>query len=356
MIKQGLPNVKKHKVVVLSITYNHAKYIEETLKGFAMQQTDFPFLCCVFDDASTDGEQEVLKRWVESHCNSEEVEVYDHPLTTILKAPDKNNTNCIYVIHLQKINTWGRTEKDDLLNYWREQGEYIALCEGDDYWIDSLKLQKQVDFLNENLDYILVHSDFIALNGETGEKIRNASSRYKIYEGNVFENLFEACFVRTPTICYRNINLELKTTDLPINTFGGDLFLFYNLASKGKFHFMHEETCVYRVLKESASHTSSAKIRKLRWQKYKNLDYFIANYFNVNQAIISMLDYKWFKIDLRICIATNDSETLKGLVLPGPKISIVDKYLYYCCKSRLIMLILCVFLKIKGMFGCNKWF
>ena len=50
----------KYKVLVRCNTYNQCKYIEETLRGFAMQQTNFPFICCVFDDASTDGEQEVL--------------------------------------------------------------------------------------------------------------------------------------------------------------------------------------------------------------------------------------------------------------------------------------------------------
>ena len=77
-MKQGLPQVDNYKVVVLSITYNQSKYIEDTLNGFAMQRTDFPFLCCVFDDASTDGEQDVLKRWIDNHCNPEEVEIYDH--------------------------------------------------------------------------------------------------------------------------------------------------------------------------------------------------------------------------------------------------------------------------------------
>ncbi len=319
-------------VSVQCLVYNHEPYLRQCLDGFVMQKTNFKFEAIVHDDVSTDGSAAIIREYAE-------------------KYPD------IIKPIFETENQYSKGDGSlDRIMHEASRGKYIAICEGDDYWTDPLKLQKQVDFLNENSDYILVHSDFIALNGETGEKKRNASSKYKIYEGNVFENLFKTCFVRTPTICYRNVNLELKTTDLPINTFGGDLFLFFNLASKGKFHFMHEETCVYRVLKESASHTSSAKIRKLRWQKYKNLDYFIANYFNVNQAIISMLDYKWFKIDLRNCIATNDSETLNGLVLPGPKISIVDKYLYYCCKSRLIMMILCILSKIKGKFGCNKWF
>lgn len=354
-MKQGLPHVDKHKVVVLSITYNQSKYIEDTMKGFAMQQTDFPFLCCVFDDASTDGEQDVLRNWIADHCYRDNIEIYDHPLATILMASDKDNPNCIYVVHLQKKNTWGKSEKDEILNYWRNQGEYISLCEGDDYWIFPYKLQKQVDFLDKNSDYVLTHSDFIALNQATGKKIHNASSRYTIYDGNVFEKLFDGCFIRTPTICYRNINLDLEFKDLPDNTFRGDLLLFYNLATKGKFYFMREEMCVYRVLLESASHTSSAEVRKLRWLKYKNLDYFIANYYKLDDVIIK-LDSKWFGIDMRNYIATCDYDAFKSLVLPQYNVPYTYKLLFYCCQIKLIMLSVSNFLKFRRKLIPNKWF
>lgn len=240
MIKQGLPNVKKHKVVVLSITYNHAKYIEETLKGFAMQQTAFPFLCCVFDDASTDGEQDVLKRWVENHCNSEVVEVYDHPLTTILKAPDKNNTNCIYVIHLQKINTWGKAEKDDLLNYWREQGEYIALCEGDDYWTNPLKLQKQVDFLDENPTCQMCCSDATILNDDKELNWTRYKKNCIIPVRDVV--MGGGLWIQTASLLYRK---ELIETDYP-KCHVGDYPLQIYAALSGGIYWFSEKQVVYR--------------------------------------------------------------------------------------------------------------
>ena len=143
-MKQGFPPINNYKVVILCCTYNQSQYIEDSLKGFTMQQFDSPFVCCVFDDASTDEEQEVLKSWIKNHCNSEDVETYEHPLATILWAHDKDNTNCFYAIHLQKINTWGKTEKNDMINHWTKQGKYISLCEGDDYWIDPYKLKKQI--------------------------------------------------------------------------------------------------------------------------------------------------------------------------------------------------------------------
>ena len=150
----------EYKVLVYCATFNQSKYIEDTLNGFAIQKTSFPFVCLVIDDASTDGEQDVLKRWIESHCNPKDIEMYDHPLSMILKAPDKDNLNCIYVIHLLKKNLFRKQEKRDIISFWERQCKYEALCEGDDYWIDPLKLQKQVDFMDKNPNYSLCHSSF----------------------------------------------------------------------------------------------------------------------------------------------------------------------------------------------------
>lgn len=249
MIENGLPQVDKHKVVVLTITYNHSKYIEDTLKGFAMQQTDFPFLCCVFDDASTDGEQDVLKKWVENHCNPNEIEVYDHPLTIILKAPDKVNPNCIYVIHLQKVNTWGKPEKKRLINYWSMFGEYIALCEGDDYWVEPLKLQHQVNFLEKNKDFSAV-----------------ASQSRMVYSFSISTDFFSRVIedrdydkydligprpFHTATILYRNISV-INTAP---SVYSGDACLIFTLSALGRIHYSSLVTGIYRKHSSGASST-----------------------------------------------------------------------------------------------------
>lgn len=265
MIEQGLPQVDKHKVVVLTITYNHSKYIEDTLKGFAMQQTDFPFLCCVFDDASTDGEQEVLKKWIENHCNPNEIEVYDHPLTIILKAPDKMNPNCIYVIHLQKVNTWGKPEKKRLVNYWSQFGEYIALCEGDDYWIDSLKLQKQVDFLDANLDYGMIRTEIMRyiqscnrLEEHFFTKILKTNNNDKLEDYILYGWFAAPCTWLYRTSTLKGIPVLNKQT-----CFLGDILLILHIASQSKIYFSHDTTAIYRVLDESASHFDSLSERRV---------------------------------------------------------------------------------------------
>lgn len=248
-MKQGLPQVDKHKVVVLTITYNQSKYIEDTLNSFAMQQTDFPFLCCVFDDASTDGEQEVLKQWVENHCNSEEVEVYDHPLTMILKAPDKNNPNCIYVIHLQKINTWGKPEKRDLLDYWIQFGEYQALCEGDDYWIDSMKLQKQVDILDSNPSLSSCWTGYISRQKGLPDKdmtiyVPNDEKIVSIYTLKDWQSCW---FTKTLTSLVRIDACEEYYRKRKYFSYSRDIHQFYYLLKWGNAAYIHYSSAVYNI-------------------------------------------------------------------------------------------------------------
>lgn len=248
-MKQGLPQVAEHKVVVLSITYNQAEYIEDTLKGFVAQHTDFPFLCCVFDDASTDGEKDVLRHWIHSHCNAEEVEEYDHPLTSILMGADKVNPNCIYVFHLLKVNSYGKPGKAELLNYWRNHGKYVAMCEGDDYWTDPLKLQKQVDFLEAHPDFSMCAHRFHILEQGTQQLREDWNGRYK--DGLVFDMehfLTRTTWVTQPlTLLYRRAAIDWDEYSRYKNS--KDVTLMYNLLKRGKGLLMPELMGVYRVHK-----------------------------------------------------------------------------------------------------------
>lgn len=280
-MKEGLPQVDMHKVVVLSITYNHSQYIEETLKGFAMQQTDFPFLCCIFDDASTDGEQEILKRWIDEHCNREDVEVFNHPLTFILTAPDKANPNCIYAIHLQKVNTWGKLEKKELLTHWQQAGEYIAMCEGDDYWVDPLKLQKQVDFLESHSDYVMTYTDAKVVDAD-GKSIPHRTPRR--YSGEITKKLLEnGNFITTASACFRNYSKEYarEMENVPFKLLMGDkpMWIFYSTI--GKIKYFKEKMVAYRILSESASHSSN----KDKLVAFNDNGELITKYFNARYLV-----------------------------------------------------------------------
>lgn len=119
-------DASKPLLSISCITYNHALYIRNALDGFLMQKTSFAFEILIHDDASTDGTTEIIKE-------------YEKEYPKIIKP--------IFEIENQWIK--GR-RGSEVFNYPRAQGKYIALCEGDDYWTDPYKLQKQVDFLEQN--------------------------------------------------------------------------------------------------------------------------------------------------------------------------------------------------------------
>ena len=124
-------------VSVCCITYNHAQFIRKCLDGFLMQETSFPIEILIHDDCSTDGTTEIIREYE-------------------AKYPD-----LIFPLY-EEENQYqqGKAAEIDFYNYRRARGKYIAYCEGDDYWTDPLKLQKQVDFMEANPEYGLCYTDF----------------------------------------------------------------------------------------------------------------------------------------------------------------------------------------------------
>ena len=117
------------KLSIMCTAYNHEKYIRQTLEGFVMQKTDFAFEAIVHDDASTDGTAAIIREYAQKY-------------PSIIKPIFQRQNQ-----YSQGVNLDRDIIRPCIL------GEYIAHCEGDDYWIDPLKLQKQVDFMEANPEY-----------------------------------------------------------------------------------------------------------------------------------------------------------------------------------------------------------
>ena len=148
-IIQGFPPMQKEefKVYVRSLTFNQSAYIEDCLNGVSMQQTDFPYVHHVVDDCSTDGEQGVIKAWMEKNCDMENAEYYNNDFCTITLVRNNKNPNCTLAAYFLKKNMYGNPKKTELFSPWREACPYEAICEGDDLWISEKKLQRQYDTL-----------------------------------------------------------------------------------------------------------------------------------------------------------------------------------------------------------------
>ena len=137
-------------VLVLCMTYNHEKYIEDALKGFVMQKTDFPFVVAVVDDASTDNNASVITDYLQRVCDADIINPKIEEYGKVIDATPADNPNCLLHVVLLNENHYGKKSKRPYYIQFEEKAKYIATCEGDDYWTYPYKLQKQVDILEQN--------------------------------------------------------------------------------------------------------------------------------------------------------------------------------------------------------------
>jgi len=167
----------KNKVNIIVKSYNIVNYIQHCLNGILTQQTNFPFKAIIYDDGSTDGTADIIKNYVN---------IYPNIFTAFC-----NNEN----LYSQNKTCWDFTYK--LAN-----AKYIATCDGDDYWVDNNKLQKQVDFLDNNSDYSMcIHNAYIF------DLINNIKSKFNLdYQDEVISiyDLAKKNVVNNSTKMFRN--------------------------------------------------------------------------------------------------------------------------------------------------------
>lgn len=206
-------------VSVCCITYNHAPYIRQCLDGFMMQQTNFAFEVLIHDDASTDGTTEIIKE-------------YEAKYPDIIKP--------IY----EEENQWVKGRRGSaVFNFPRAKGKYIAMCEGDDYWTDPLKLQKQVDFLESNPQYSMACSD--AIIQTTGGEL-NWSRYYTNVDIPVEDIIINGgLFVQTASYIFRR-DLLNNYPNFCKQCHVGDYPLIIYAALNGNVRWFAEKQVVYR--------------------------------------------------------------------------------------------------------------
>ncbi len=262
---------EKNKVSVMVICYNQEKYIRKCLESILSQKTHFPFEIVVGDDASSDNSYEIIKDLKQK-------------FPSIIKLINEKN-------HVGYVPNYMRT-----LKYC--QGEFLAFCDGDDYWIDENKLEDQELFLLKNLDYGLVYSDYIQYNENTKTLIKNylACNKFKSIEGFQPEK-----FVRGDN------QIMSLTTCVRTSLLGADFFRIMNdknlyitdfptwlwIGLKSKVHFEPKMTAVYRVHKNSITNSHTKE----------NAWIFHRSHLYIRKKILGFLNYvspNWKLIDCQI--------------------------------------------------------
>ena len=265
-----------YKVLVSCFTYNHSKYIEDALNGFAIQQTNFPFVCHIMDDASTDGTQDVIKKWMEKECDMDNAQRIDISTSDVVITHHKINKSCTFAFYLLKQNLYGTGDKKMNHVYpWREKCLYEATCEGDDYWIDPLKLQLQVDFLDSHPDYSFCCHRFNIYEQNTNRWLKEYAFNY-YGDGRDLEitrDLYVSVWVTQPLTLMSRISARNEIRkDLRMYKSCRDVHLFYYLLKTGKGISLNRNMGVYRWHNGGIASNTSGEVRyKTAYNIYKEL-------------------------------------------------------------------------------------
>lgn len=234
-------------------TFNHKNYILDALNGFVIQQTHFPYVCTIVDDASTDGEEEVIKKYVQDNFDLQDTSVAyekDTDYGHVIFAQHKTNKNCYFAVILLKENHYSQKKsKAPYLTEWMDT-KYLALCEGDDYWTDPAKLQKQVDYLEEHEDCCMcTHS----ANWESQGSVYQYGCRYNFPCDLTTEEVIKngGLYLATNSLVYRSWlrndmpkwRKESSVGDFPLQILG---------TLRGKLHYLPETMSVYRFMREDS--------------------------------------------------------------------------------------------------------
>lgn len=238
----------KWQVCVRCMTYNQASYITDAMNGFTMQQTDFPYVCCILDDCSTDGEQDVIKNYLHDNFDFEEESVVrkeetdDYVLTF---AQHKVNENCYFAVLFLKYNHYSiKKAKFPYLAEWNDHSKYLAVCEGDDYWVADSKLQRQVDFLDSHPDYTMYFHNAL-VRYQDSDKPDRILSNFKTGDIDTTK-LFKYWQLPLASVVFRTCILNSEEYKELSKDFRGGFLYFLTSTKMGKVYGLAKCLSVYR--------------------------------------------------------------------------------------------------------------
>ena len=229
----------KPLVAIHCLVYNHEPYLRDCFEGFVMQQTNFPFVAIVHDDASTDGSAAVIREYEQK---------YPHIFKPIFETE----------------NQWSKRDGtlESIMNNAIDASgaKYVAMCEGDDYWLDPLKLQKQVDILEADITLMTVvtdtkivdnHSNII--NAKRGGVVNgDIEGRYSLRDFFKYNHQYP-----TASVMYRNVHQQevREKYRQTVNPYLGDWTMWICLHIYGDFYYLNEASVAYRINPTSVTHT-----------------------------------------------------------------------------------------------------
>lgn len=290
--EQTWPDNTEPVVSISCITYNHENFIRDAIEGFLMQKTTFPVEILIHDDASTDNTASIVREYEEK---------YPQLIKPIYQTENQ---------YSKRDGSIGRIQRG------RARGKYFATCEGDDYWTDPLKLQKQVEFLEENQEYVLTCHRFSKFDYEKNQWFSDDQEKFFVNnkDGFSFTYPFESWITKTLTLVYRRSALGNMSNYKGIVR---DVVFVYFIMQNGKGYCFSDNMGVYRLHNEGV--VSKQSISKKTFDSY-----FIIKdlyYHEKNRVTRRMYYSKYFSIFI----------TSKGTILFKEKFELIKflSLLYY---------------------------
>jgi glycosyltransferase involved in cell wall biosynthesis len=224
-------------VSVHIITYQHAAYIRDAIEGVLMQETDFPFQIIIGDDESTDGTREICIEYAQQY--PDKIRLFLHRRENNISISDSPSHIFQYIFNTYQLH-----------------GKYIAICSGDDFWTDPLKLQKQVGFLEEHHDFSICAHDSNLINYKSGVvsygKYKSEILNKEYKDNYKLDELIEGATFHTSSVLFRKNDLNIPAFAYIIQeSTSEDYVLFLMLADKGPVKILGSVMSTYRKHNES---------------------------------------------------------------------------------------------------------
>lgn len=296
-------------VSVCMITYNHQEFIQEAIEGVLCQVTDFNVELIVVDDCSTDDTYKEMANAMQENKGGVNLKIFQQD----------NNIGIIpnFFSALNKCN-----------------GEYIALCDGDDFWIDEHKLQKQFDFLNDNPDYsICYHNVDVLVNGKREDDVYTDNTQ----QTTTIDDLVKGNYIHTPSVMLKKNWSELPDWMLWCGT--GDFPLLMFSAQFGKIKKLNEVMAVYRV-----HNTNNWRNLNYEHRTYKRALSLASMIGNFSSEINNVLRRDFLKIsEFALEQAINNRDVNSFKIILGKKLSLEPERVMFMFNNKNI--------KIKSMFS-----
>ena len=269
-----MDNRYEYLICVKCMTFNQSQFVEDALNGFCMQKTDFPYVCVIVDDSSTDGEPEVISKYLKEHFDLSDKAVVRNEETedyVLTFAKHKTNEKCYFAVLFLKYNHYriGKSKQPYIFE-WDNHTKYTALCEGDDYWTDPLKLQRQFDFLENHPDYSVISHRFSIYDQDKKIFESDGNERvFKTHKGIVFDHYSKGFIAKTLTLVYR-VDALTEYNKYPGTKW--DIVLVYFLLKQGKGYCLANNMGTYRKhMSNTYGKKSYIEQKRIKYLQYKEL-------------------------------------------------------------------------------------